>query len=227
MKNALILCVIAAVLSISTKSFGESEGLDASLSGGYMASFLSEEASSSYTAELDVDGPLVVGEYDGLRIRSRLDLGLLPGEGDIQNPDTYNSVEFSSKVSVAIGKSYNRKMDQRIWTSLYIEGGFAALRKKSENPTRKESPVWMGGGILFEEREKRAFLSIGLYADQRLDGLYQPTIGVSGGIELPLSSVLQTDKVKVKLVGDAILGLNDYTGRGAGRQVRVGVMLGI
>jgi hypothetical protein len=219
--------VVLSILSVTSTSICQAsdEGLDASLSGGYMASFLSEEATSSYMARLTVDGP-IGGIDDRLRAYNRLDLGLLPGDGSIQSPDTYNSVEYTGRLSFRVGETYSKEMDQKLWTSFYIEGGFGALRKKSENPVRKDSPVWMGGGILIEERVKKSYLSVGLYADQRLDGLYQPTVVVSGGIELPLDKILTTDKIKMSIVGDAVLGIVDY-GKGPGRQVRVGVMLGI
>lgn len=213
--------VISIILFLTSTSYAQDK-LDASLSGGYTASFISEESESSYVAELKVDAP--VGGFDKLRLRNRLSLWMLPGEGEVENPDTYNSVEWSGQLSTKLGESFVRDGDQSHWTSIYIEAGFGALRKKTENPVTKENPVWMGGGILFEERISRAFFSIGLYADQRLDGLYQPTIGISGGIELPIKKL--DEKVKVMFRGDAVIGLVDY-GIGAGRQVRVGLMLGI
>jgi hypothetical protein len=224
-KRFVNISILSVVLMLCTPNTNfADEGLDASLSGGYMASFLSEETSSSYTARLTTDGP--IAGLSGFRIRNRLDLGLLPGEGSVENVDTYNSVEYAGRISAKLADVYIRESEQKIWTSIYLEGGFGALRKKSENPAKRDSPVWMGGGILFEERIHKAHLSVGLYADQRLDGLYQPTIVVSGGIEIDLDGVVNTDKLKMSIVGDAVLGINDY-GKGAGRQVRIGVMIGI
>lgn len=184
-----------------------------SVSAGSMASMVAEEYVVSYAAQLHVDNPVAIGSFDKLRLRTDLTVGLLP-DGSLGDVNTYNSIEFETGLSVRIGKTGNH------WTSLRTKVGFATLRG------RKESPNWLGGGIIVEDRRSHNFLALDILADQRPDGSYQPTVEVSGGVKIPLDKLIKTDRLRAHLVGNAVRTTINY-GTGVQMQTRIGVMLSI
>lgn len=131
-------------------------------------------------ARLQVDGPLAFGSAETAklpRLHVTADLEALPGQtidqtgGIAGTLAQFKSLRFTVGASQRISK-WVEAGNQRIATSVYIDGGFST-RLDNEHVARDKAPRYVSAGVRFDEKTSGSFLKVGMGPDQRLDGTYQ------------------------------------------------------
>lgn len=142
------------------------------------------------------------------RLRVDVDLTGLPGqEISLESPETFRAVE--AKVGIS------QRPYRSVGFALFAEAGSAMVLARDQGQARK----WACGGVRIDRT--RGSLAIGVGADQRLGGYYQPAVIVYGGVRL-----YERFGVGVWLVGQASIGIADYGRDTPSDLVRVGVAIG-
>jgi hypothetical protein len=159
------------------------------------------EPSMRPAAEIEVDGPLAIGESGRVlfRVYTRFRTFGLPGETvDLTNVETFRA----ASLDVGLYKRFGRLTlgEQELWTSAEVEYGFATITSSEASDSVRYPRKW-GVGFRIEERRGGAWLSV-LYgrnesAGDRGWGQYL----FSGGVPLELS------KGAIVLGGDAVLSV--------------------
>lgn len=141
------------------------------------------------------------------------DFASLPGEAEpsLENLQSFRSLEFRLGLLQQI---------PRTWIDIYAEGGFAT-RLPGDLEPRDKTLRWGAAGVRLG-RTEAGDISVGLGADQRLDGLYRAVVVIRGGVQLYKLGA----KAQMRLQGEAILALRTYDS-GARDVVRIGVAVGL
>jgi hypothetical protein len=142
------------------------------------------------------------------RLRVDVDLTGIPGQQiDVEDPGTFRAVEFKAGVS--------QPFSRHVHFSAFAEFGSAVVLSREQGRAMK----WAGAGLRVDP--PGGSLAIGIAADQRLDGFYQPALLIYGGVRLH-----EQWGIGAWLVGSAVIGLVDYGRETPHDLVRVGVALG-
>lgn len=156
------------------------------------------------------------------RLHAIIDLTGAQGAAiEVEEPQSWKSIEVSLGVSAYPFSKLN--------VGLWADGGFSS-RLPGDTTPRVKAPRWAYGGVIFD-RFKAGSLKVGMGADQRLDGSYQPAITVKGWVALYQAETGPWAGAMITLVGDAILGVNlseystDLTG-GLHDVIRAGLCVG-
>lgn len=119
------------------------------------------------SAELEVDGPLVVGGLPLARGLVRLRLLGLPGETvDLTSVETFRSAEVDLAVYRRIGRL--SLGNQEVWSSVQVAWGFATRLPEDPVPLQRYVRQY-GVGIRIEERASGAWISV-LYGRHQAAG---------------------------------------------------------
>lgn len=210
------------------------EGMKVAILAGGLVSMSSETEGGKVAplARIAVSGPLALPGIEARhlpRMFVSADFTALPGDTiDLRSPETFKALELRLGVAQRVAPELAAG-DQRIVTQLYAAAGFAT-RLSGENEPRDRAPRFGEIGVRLEERTSGSFIAVGLAADQRLDGRYQPAVVIGGAVQLYEVDSGTLRGARALLVGNAILGLDlSYvTGRTPARrdQVRVGIAIG-
>lgn len=173
--------------------------------------------------DIAVDAP-VAESPKAPHLMVNLALTNLPGQS-IRLRDTSTWKALEATVGIA------QPITEKIKFDLMAEAGFATRLDGDEQP-RYRTARWVAGGVRF--RSSRGALAVKIGADQRMSGVYEPAVGLTGSLVLYERQAGTLRKSKVVLVGDAVLGLMEraYTTQ-AGRSVsshdvvRVGLAIGL
>jgi hypothetical protein len=141
----------------------------------------------------------------------RADFTGLPGRAlNVVDITTYNAVE----VTLGLSQPAFQNKYQRL--GFYGEGGFATRLQGGEQYAPLNKTVkWGAGGIIIEQKQGKAWVKVGLGADQRLseDYSYVFAVLVSGSVRLWTEDVGALKGVGISIGGDASLGLtSSYPG---------------
>jgi hypothetical protein len=192
------------------------------LGGGVVSMGSDAGAKMSPLVRVLVSLPLAQGQGQGWVplppvFHVQVDLSALPGATSFSFEDvgTWRTLEFRLGISQRLHDALN--------ADLYAEAGFAT-RLPGELEARDRAVRWAAAGVRLG-RFGDGWLSLGVGADQRLDGTYRPAVLLAGALRLQ-----EKAGVSLYLVGDAVLGIDttlSATPRGPRRDVvRIGLALG-
>lgn len=182
------------------------------LAGGQVSMGTDADTGVSPMVSLRVRTAVAAAAY-APKVEVGADFASLPGEAQpsLENLQSFRSLEFRLGLLQEI---------PRTWIDLYAEGGFAT-RLRGDLEPRDKTLRWGHAGLRLG-RTPAGDISVGLGADQRLDGLYRPVVVIRGGVQLYRVPGV---KAQMRLEGEALLALRTYGG-GARDVVRVGLVVG-
>jgi hypothetical protein len=185
------------------------------LAGGGVS--LGSEAPAAPMPTMRVEVGVPVADWKKTpRLHVQLDLSALPGETlSLEEPATFRALEFHLTLCQPIADS--------LYLDLCGEAGFAS--RLPGDPEPRDKAVRWGAGLVRFGRFGRGWLTVGLGADQRLDGLYRPAAVVAGAVKLYQSEALKG--ASVQLVGDAILAIDVYGSNARRDVIRIGMAVGV
>lgn len=187
------------------------QGMKATVLAGGLVSFGSGASGGTMTplAHVGINGPIPLAGIQPNhfpRVLVSADFTALPGDtASFPSLDTFKALEFEAAIAQKIAPEM-RSGAQRITASLYAAAGFAT-RLPGDTEPRDQTPRYGVIGFRLDEWTSGSFLAVGIAADQRLDGLYQPAVLIRGGVLLKELGSGSLQGGRAMLIGDAILGL--------------------
>jgi hypothetical protein len=186
------------------------------LAGGGVS--MGSEAEAALTPMVRVEVGVPVASWrKAPRLHVQVDLSALPGEAlSLEDPTTFRALEARLALCQPLAES--------LYLDLCAEAGFAS--RLPGDPEPRDRAVRWGAGLVRFGRFGRGWLTVGLGADQRLDGAYRPAAVIAGAVKLYEAKQGPLAGGTLQLVGEAVLGLDVYGASPRRDVIRIGMAVG-
>lgn len=192
------------------------------LAGGQVNVGTDQQEKVTPFASVMVDAPTADADM-APRLLVEATFTALPGGNlSLAQVETVKAIEFRVGIAQPIHRSLNFR--------LYAAGGFAS-RLPGDSVPSERAPKFGSVGLVFGSLKSGAWLAVGGGGDQRLsrNGVWRAALHVDGSVRLyQPARGSSLERLQLRLVGSAILGLEGKVGAGGRYDViRLAVSVGI